>query len=131
MRNKKGRVQRVFNKMRLSNILKTKERQKEVQLRKNFLPTLIVIFLLWLSLAYIIFFIDPAQTGAVNLLFLLLFFTLLFTLSTLFANTRRGFIVSASTVFFLSLAYFGVANILNFILIIAIVAIIEIYLMKS
>ncbi len=131
MRKKREKAKRVFGKMRLSSVLKTKERQKEIKLRKNFLPTLVVIFSLWLILTYLFFFVDPSREGSVPVFFVTLFFALLFTVSTLLANSRRGFFVSIATLLYLVLLYSGVGNLINLILIIAILIIAEVYFIKA
>ncbi len=95
--------------------------------RKNFLPTLLVTTLLWLGTAGIVYFIDPGAFGATPLFFIVVFFTLLFTFSLLFASSRRGMTLSVSLLLFLLLLYLGVGNILNLILIVAIAVSIELY----
>ena len=99
--------------------------------RKNFLPTLFVTILLWLILGGIIYFVDPNMLLAVPLFFIIIFTTLLFTFSLLFASTRRGLIISISLSLFLILSYLGVGNILNLLLIIAIAVCVELYLAKT
>jgi hypothetical protein len=106
-----------------------KERRKQQVLkRKNFLPTLLVTVLLWILLAGMIYFVDPGIFGAVALFFALLSATLLFTFSLVFASTRRGVIASTALSLFAILAYLGVGNILNLLLIVAIAICLEIYL---
>jgi hypothetical protein len=101
--------------------------KKSALKRKNFLPTLIVTILLWLTIAGLIYFIDPGITGAVPLFFVILFLAFLFTFSLIFISTRRGLITSSSISLFLLLAYLGVGNIINFLLIAAIAICIELY----
>ncbi len=96
--------------------------------RKNFLPTLLITVLLWVILTGIIYFVDPGTILAIPLFFILLFLTILFTFSLLFGGQRRGLISAISLTFFLFLAYLGVGNILNFLLIAAIAICIELYL---
>jgi asparagine N-glycosylation enzyme membrane subunit Stt3 len=106
-----------------------KERRKQQVLkRKNFLPTLLVTVLLWVTLAGLIYFVDPGTFGAIPLFFVLFFVTLLFTFSLTFASTRRGLITSVSLFVFSILAYLGVGNILNLLLIVAIAISVELYL---
>jgi hypothetical protein len=128
---KKKTAKRVVDKMRLPSILKTKQRQKEVKFRKNFGPTLIIIFILWICLTTMFFFVDPNIPTAVPIFFILIFFTLLFTLSTLLANTRRGLIISIGMTLFLILIYLGVGTIINLILITIIGILIEVYFIKA
>ncbi len=112
-----------------------KRRKKEVEkretrkrARKNFLPTLIVTFLLWCNLGFLIYFIDPEATGAVPIFFALIFMVFLFTFSTLLAGKRRGLLISLALTIFLILRYFGVGNIINFLLLLGIAVAAEIYL---
>jgi hypothetical protein len=91
------------------------------------LPTLLITILLWLAIAGLVYFIDPGTFGAVPLFFAGLFMALLFTFSLIFANSRRGIVTAIALTFFLLLMYFGVGNILNLILIVAIAVCIELY----
>lgn len=95
--------------------------------RKNFLPTLIITIIIWIVLGGVIYFIDPNTFFAVPLFFILLFITLLFTFSLLFASSRRGLISSLSLLLFLLLSYLGVGNVLNLVLIVAIAVCVELY----
>jgi len=103
------------------------KRKQQVLKRKNFLPTLLITVLLWLLLAGLVYFVDPGNFAAVPVFFVLLFTALLFTFSLLFTNTRRGLIGSVSLSIFFVLAYLGVGNILNLLLIVAIAVSIELY----
>jgi hypothetical protein len=102
-------------------------RQKELKKRKNFLPALTIAILFWGLLGFIIYFVDPQTFGIVPLLFIITFFTSLFTFSILLGNTRRGIIVSIGLTLFLILRYFAVGNILNLFLIIATAIAVETY----
>lgn len=82
---------------------------------------------MWISLAGLVYFIEPDTFGATPLFFVLVFFALLFMFALVFADRRRGLIASTSLTFFLLLAYLGVGNILNLILIIAIATSVELY----
>lgn len=95
--------------------------------RKNFFPTLILTAVLWLLTGLLIYFVDPGTFGAIPLFFILIFTSILFTTSLLFASSRRGLVTAISITFFLILAYLGVGNILNFALIAAIAVCIELY----
>ncbi|OGM09543.1 hypothetical protein A2159_00120 [Candidatus Woesebacteria bacterium RBG_13_34_9] len=105
-------------------------RQKKIRLRKNFFLTAIVIILLWTLLALFIYFVEPNQFAAIPTFFVLLFFSLLFTTSTIFANSRRGTIISLTLIIFLFLRYIGVGNIINLLLLIGLVISTEIYFSK-
>jgi hypothetical protein len=107
--------------------MKRKNRQQQVLKRKNFLPTLLITILLWGLLGALVYFIDPSTFAAVPLFFVLIFSCLLFTFSLVFAGGRRGLIGSIAITLFLVLAYLGVGNILNLILIIAIAVAVELY----
>src|SRR3989344_6764303 len=103
------------------------KRKQQVLKRKNFLPTLLLTILLWGLFGGLVYFIDPNTFGAIPLFFILLFVTLLFTFSLIFANSRRGLAISISMTLFAMLAYLGIGNVLNLILILAIAVAIELY----
>ncbi len=103
-------------------------RRVQILKRKNFLPSLIANLLLWASLGFIIYFLDPFSFGAIFLFFIVLFLSLLFTTALIFGNTRRGLLLSIIIALFLLLRYFGIGNILNLILIIGLGVTIELYL---
>ncbi len=107
--------------------MKKERRSKEVKLRKNFFPTLIVILILWSLVAAIIYFANPETFGMIPLFFILLFLSLGITLSTLFANTRRGIISAVAITIFIILRYLGVGNIVNFLLLLGLAIVIELY----
>lgn len=105
-----------------------KEIRKEMILRrKNFLPSLVIIVLLFLGLFSIVYFTDPGLDAFVILFFINLFLFLFFLLSLIFTNSRRGFIASTCITIFLILRLFGIGNILNAILISSLGIIVEIY----
>lgn len=107
--------------------MKRQLRKQQILKRKNFLPTLLLTILLWLALGVLVNFIEPNTFGAVPLFFLITFMALLFTFSLIFAAGRRGLIGAVGITLFLVLAYLGVGNILNLILIVAIAVSIELY----
>jgi hypothetical protein len=111
--------------------MKRKNRKAQVLKRKNFLPTLLITVLMWILLGGLVYFIDPDTFMAIPLFFILLFSTILFTSSLLFASSRRGIITSLSLSLFTILAYLGVGNILNLALIVAIAVCVEIYLART
>ncbi|OGM16680.1 hypothetical protein A2V55_01035 [Candidatus Woesebacteria bacterium RBG_19FT_COMBO_37_29] len=110
--------------------LKTKRIEK-VKRRRNFFPTLVLTLIFWLLTSLIIYLFDPSLTGAVPLFFASFFISIFLTLSLIFANSRRGILFSSGIFMFLILRYFGVGNILNLILILAIITAFEIYLSKN
>ncbi len=101
-------------------------RKKIILKRKNFLPTLIIIFILATLLFALVYFTQPSGI-LVILFFILLFALLLFTFSLIFGNSRQGFITSTVLVIFMVLKVLGVGNILNFILLFGLGIIAEIY----
>jgi len=106
-------------------------RQQNLQKRKNFLPTLIVTFILWLATLGTISLVDPQTTFAIPLFFILCFFTLWFTGSIILANSRSGLVIASATVFFLLLRYFGIGNIINLFIIAGLAITTEVYLSKQ
>jgi hypothetical protein len=106
---------------------KIKQRDNDIKRRKNFLPSLILTILFWMATTYMILFVDPLSRGSVQLFFISLSFSLLFTGSLIFANKRRGILLTLSIIFFLILRYFGVGNIINVLLIAGLTITAEIY----
>jgi apolipoprotein N-acyltransferase len=106
-------------------------RQKKIQARKNFLPTLVLTICLWLSLATLVYFIDPDTALAIPVFFLVVFFALLFTFSTILANSRRGLVISSGLTVFSILRYLGIGHIINLLLIIAVAVTVELYFIKN
>ncbi len=112
--------------------MRKEARQKEVKLRKNFFPTLLITIFLWVLLAGLIYFVDPNSFGAIIAFFVLVFLTLVFTFSILLANSILGTVFSLGLTFFVILRYFGIGNILNFILILGVLVVFSfIYLKKT
>jgi hypothetical protein len=105
--------------------------------RKNYLPTLLLLLILWTLFLFLVFFIEPEMIKnfpVPNLylpFFLLLFVCLFFTFAVLFINTRRGLIVSMGIVFFLILRVFDLGNILNAILIAGFIISLEYYFTRG
>jgi len=111
--------------------MKKEFRKRKLTLRKNFFPTLIIIVVLWTLLVMVIYFVDPDAMGSIPLFFILFFLALLFTLSTLFANTRRGLIAALGFSVFLVLQYLGVGSVINFLLLIGLGVAAEFYFSKK
>ncbi len=88
---------------------------------------MIVTILLWITLLFLIYFVDPESFAAIPLFLFLSFAALLFTFAVILNNLRRGIIISVSTAIFLILRYFGVGNILNLLLITGIAVALELY----
>jgi len=102
-------------------------RQKEIKKRKNFFPLLGVTLSLWTVMGLTIYFVDPDTFGAVPFFILLVFVTLFFTFTTIFAHARRGLIAAFTITIFIALRYFGIGNILNLILLLAVALACEAY----
>lgn len=105
-----------------------KEIRKQIILRrKNFLPSLIITFLLLLSLISIVYFTDPKQSLFICTFFVNLFTFLFFISSLISANSRRGLIISTCLTLFIVFRYYGIGNILNAVLIAGLGIIADIY----
>lgn len=102
-------------------------RHKQILKRKNFFPTLLFTIILWLILAGLIHFVSPEDFFAVPTFFFVSFLALLFSFSIIFSNRRRGFITALGLILFLILRFLGIGNILNLVLIIAILICFELY----
>jgi hypothetical protein len=111
--------------------MRKEARQKEVKLRKNFFPTLLITILLWGLLGGLVYFVDPSSPGAVLAFFVLVFLSLLFTFSILLANSFLGGVYSLMLTLFALLRYFGVGNVLNLLLILGILAAVTIVYFKK
>ena len=99
--------------------------------RKSFLPSLIIAVLLWIGLGLIVYFVNPYSFGAMPMLLITIFLATLFTFALIFANTRRGVLVSLIVTIFLILRYFGIGNVLNFILLSGLGITIELFFLKT
>lgn len=101
--------------------------------RKNFLATLVLIIFFWLTLGLMIWLVEPELIKDILIpnfylpFFINLFLALFFTLAVIFANSRRGFLISLGTIIFLILRLHRLDNLLNIILIISCVAVLEFY----
>jgi len=107
------------------------ERKRKIKFRRNFLPTLFLIIFLWLAIFSIIYFVEPTTFGVIPIFFLIFFLANLFSSATIFANTRRGLIISISLTLFLILRFLGIGNILNAVLILALAVTAEVYFIKQ
>lgn len=81
--------------------------------RKNFLPLLMLSFLLIVTLVAIVYFADPSSSLFVLLFFVNIFLLLFLIASLVLVNSRIGFIVSTCLTVYVVLRYFGIGNILN------------------
>ena len=105
-------------------------RKKQIKLRKNSLPTLLITLFLWGLLFLLVFFVDPETFGIVLLFFLLFFLATFLTATIVFINKRRGVITALSLTFFLVLMYFGQGNVINLLLVLGITIASEVYFSK-
>ena len=112
-------------------MLKGEFRKKQIRLRKNFFPTLIVIIILITMLALIITYVSPDNPGIIFLFFIFLFSIILFSTSMAFANSRRGLLTAIGSTIFVILRYVGIGSLINFLLIFALCVSCEIYLSKK
>lgn len=102
-------------------------------MKKNFFVTFILIIIFWAVTAGIIGFIEPQLIkdlilpNSYLLFFLPLFLALFFTLSVVFANTRRGFLSSLNIIFFLILRLHELGNLLNLFLLIGLTFALDYY----
>lgn len=106
-------------------------RKKNIRKRKNFFPTLIITCISWFAIAAMLCFVNPTTPGIVPLFFLIFFVTLLFTFSSLLANSKRGLIIASTATLFLILRYLGVGNIINFLLLVGLGTTFDLYLSKN
>ena len=101
--------------------------------RKNYLPTLILIAVLWSLLALLVYFVEPELikdilVPGLYLPFFLLFFPAsLFTLSIIWGNGRRGLLSAVGLSVFLILRIYQLGNSLNLLLIFAILVAVDHY----
>lgn len=101
--------------------------------RKNYLPTLLLIVILWGLLGLMIHFVEPEMVKDLlipgfYLPFWLLFFPASFlTLAVFLNNSHRGLIVSLGITVFLILKIYQLGNILNLCLISGIIIAIDRY----
>jgi hypothetical protein len=105
--------------------------------RRNFFPTLILIIFFWTFFVFLVFFVDPQMIknflipNSYLIFFISLFFALFFTLAVIFANSKRGLIISLAIIFFLALRLHQLGNILNAILISAVAFTIDHHFTKT
>lgn len=117
--------------MAYNESVEKRKRKQRKRYRKNFFPALTATGILWASFFLLVYFVDPKTSGVIALFFIILFTSLLFTLSLAFKNTRRGFISSISITFFLILKILGVGNVINLILLLGLAVAVEILFSNS
>ena len=98
-----------------------RRRLKQIKKRKNFFPALLITILLWFIFCCIVMFLNPSTFGAKPLFFASLGTALIFTLSLLFGNTKRGALTTIGILIYLFLRVIGIGNIVNLLLIFAVI----------
>jgi len=86
---------------------------------------------LWLFTGALVYFVEPDAPLAIPAFFVLVFSALLFTFSTLLANSRRGLLAALGLTIFLVLRLLGIGHVLNLILILALCVCAELYFNRS
>lgn len=119
---------RIVDKRRLRKQREKQKNEEEKQTKRNFLPTLLLTFVLWLLLVSFVYFVDPASFGAVPAFFVLSFLALLFTFSIILGDKRRGTVISVGISMFMVLRLVGLGNVLNLLLIAGIVTSIMVFI---
>jgi len=112
--------------------------------RRNFLPTVIVNIILWITCGLIVLFLNPEKLSKllianhqllfpinIILFFLALTLSLTLTLALLFSNTRRGFFLALFFIGFLILRLTKFASWWNIVLVLAFLILPEIYFSKK
>ena len=100
-------------------------RQRTLETKKHKYPigTIAFTIFLWLSLLFLIYFIDPETLGVVP------FFIFIFFLATYFTFKRLS--LSIALTLFLILEYLKIGNIINFLLLLGTAIAYEYYIKKS
>lgn len=108
--------------------MEAKRRRKlELKERKNYMPTLGVILVMWLSLILMLVFVDPQEAWAIPVFLLMVFVSVLFPVAILFGNTRRGLLTAIVITVLLGLRIVNLASPLNVILLLGTVIAFEFY----
>jgi len=102
-------------------------RLEKVKFRKNILLMVFSAISSWILLTLLIIFTEPSNLFLITAFFLLVFSSLYFTTSIVFANSKRGYIISFALLLILFLKYYGVLNLLTTIYVAAPVFAIEIF----
>lgn len=102
-------------------------RNKILTKRRNFLPSLIITIILWISVIAIVFTTDPKYSLNLFFFFILLGLSLLFTFAIIFSNKRLGIIFSLCITTFLILTHLNAGNVYTLIGVVVLGLGIEIY----
>lgn len=95
--------------------------------RRTSAAAFVLTIVFWMSFVYLVLKIPPESTPVIAGFFINLFLLLFFTLSFLFENRRRSFLISLTAVFILLLRFFKMDNYLNIILLLALLVTMEVY----
>lgn len=87
---------------------------------KNYLPLLILLFLLWLSIGYIFTSIPPQSSFVIGFFLILITLTIFLTLSLLLKNSSKGFLLTLVLIILLILKKLGQMNLLNLLVLLTI-----------
>ncbi|MCX6816996.1 MAG: hypothetical protein NTZ93_03960 [Candidatus Beckwithbacteria bacterium] len=105
-----------------------------IKRRKNYLPTLLLVLILWALLGLMLYFVEPAMVKDILIPGLYLPFFLLFfpasslTLGIIFNNSLRGLLLAIGITAWLILKVYQLDNWLNIILISGIIITVDRYL---
>lgn len=106
--------------------------------RKNLIPMLFLAVVCWVGVGYLIYAVSPNRPLPTPLpidsktpFFLLLFLTLFFSLTLLFNNTRRGFLVALGLTALVLLRFFKFFHPLYIVLVLAILFTVELFFAKK
>jgi len=95
--------------------------------RKNFLPSLFLAFVFWAIWAFIILKVPPGSFFSFLVFYLFLFLAVFLSLALIFANSRRGLLISIAFIVFLFLKQVKLASILNLLFLIGVLFSLEIH----
>lgn len=104
-----------------------------IKRRKNYLPSLVLIIILWGLLGALVYWVEPELVKDVLIpglylpFFLLFFPASLLTLALLLGNSRKGFLISLGITIGLILRVYRLDNWLNYILILGLMLAVDRY----
>ena len=107
--------------------------RKEREVKKNYVPAILLSLLFWILLGLLIVFVDPSLIenfivkGSYLLFFLLLFLSVFFSASLLLSSSRRGFLISLGICGSLILRLKSLGNIINLFLLVVFLVLLELY----
>jgi hypothetical protein len=93
--------------------------------RKNFLPSLVVTFILWGAVVLTIFLLDPGEFLVLPFFIFLVFLALTFTFSIMFVNTKRGILGALVLTLFLIFRVLGIENLISYALVVILAVIFD------